>query len=253
MPIRFRWDPDLIFLKNCEQDDLRTLAEILIYDNSGKRRKSLGLASNKRYRTCYNDYQSVWDVIAGELQQLGGDSMVNLLRLGHGPLYREILLDVVKKMQIDVDTSLPVETIEMSLILKVVEEALENMSGDEKNEVVEEMKLEVEQGTTTSAIIDALRNAIRIGRNQGYQIAQIIANTITRTLLGKEPNVITYAGLARVISMFMGPVGMFSKIILTVPLISGPAYRITIPATIQVAYMRQKCFMAPKEKVADNR
>lgn len=242
MPIRFRWDPDLIFLKNCEQDDLRTLAEILIYDTSGRRRKSLGLASNKRYRTCYNDYQSVWDVIAGELQQLGGDSMVNLLRLGHGPLYREILLDVVKKMQIKVDTSSPVETIEMSLIMKVVEDSLKKMGEEEKRKAEQEMKLVGEQ-------MEETHSEAKLGESRSYQFAAMIANSISKHLLGREIILSEDTGLTTMKDLFSDPLDLAIKLLLPISIITGPAYQVTIPATLQVAYMRQKMLQDKSENI----
>ncbi len=39
-----------------------------------------------------------WQLIAGELQHFGGDSIANKLR-GHGKLYRAILLDVSETIE----------------------------------------------------------------------------------------------------------------------------------------------------------
>lgn len=239
MVIKYREDPDLEFLKNCEQEDLKTLAEILIYDKDGKRRWTQGLAKDSRYRTCFNDYQSAWSVIAGELQQFGGDSLLNMARLGRGVTYREILIDVAKKMRVNFNKKSTTEKIEMNLIMKVVEDALEKMSEEDKREIVKEMKLDVEQ-ITTQVIIATLQTAIRMGGFRSYQLALIIANSISKVMLGRGLAVATNAGLARALSIFAGPIGIAINVILTIPLFTGPAYRATIPATIQVAYMRQK-------------
>jgi len=41
-------------------------------------------------------------------------------------------------------------------------------------------------------------------------------------------------------ALFAGPIAIIANVVLTIPILTGPAYRVTIPATIQVAYMRQK-------------
>ena len=46
--------------------------------------------------------------------------------------------------------------------------------------------------------------------------------------------------LSRFISIFCGPVGWLLLTGWTIWDIMGPAYRVTIPAVIQVAYMRTK-------------
>ena len=44
----------------------------------------------------------------------------------------------------------------------------------------------------------------------------------------------------RVLGLVAGPFGFALSGILSVPMISGAAYRVTVPAVIYVAYLRQK-------------
>ena len=239
MAIKYRDDEDLVFLKDCDNDDLKVLADILIYKKNGKKRFTQELADERDFRHCNGDYQKVWDLIAGELQLYGGDSIVNMFRRWKGVPYREILENVCDKMGVNYNKKSTTEKIEMNLIMKVVEDALEKMSEEEKRELVKEMKLDVEQ-PTVQVIIAALQAAIVAGGFRSYQIALIIANAIARALLGRGLTITTNAMLTRVMSIFAGPVAIVINIVLTLPLITSAAYRVTIPATIQVAYMRQK-------------
>jgi len=243
MAIKYRDDEDLVFLKDCDNEDLKVLADILIYRKNGKQRFTQELADERDFRNCNGDYQKVWDLIAGELQLFGGDSIVNMVRRWKGVLYRKILINVCRKMRVNYNKKSSTEKIEMNLIMKVVEDAIDKMSEEEKREVVKEMKLDVEQ-PTTQLIMAALQAAIKLGGFRSYQIALIVANAISKYLFGKGLSFAANAMLTRLMSIFAGPVGIIINILLTVPLITNTAYRVTIPATIQVAYMRQKMLHA---------
>lgn len=239
MVLKYREDADLEFMKDCDQEDLKTLTDILIYRKSGKKRLTQELAEERDFRNCNGDYKKVWDLIAAEMQKFGGDTFVNFARRGYGILYRDILIDVCKKMRVNFNKKSTTEKIEMNLLLKIVEVALDKMSEDEKRDLVKEMKLDVEQ-MTTQVIAAALQVAVRAGGFRAYQIALIVANAVSKSLLGRGLSLVANNTLARMIALFAGPIGIAINIVLVVPLFAGPAYRVLIPATIHVAYMRQK-------------
>ena len=55
MAIKYRDDEDLVFLKDCDQDDLKVLADMLIYKKSGKKRLNQDLAGKfKNFRTPFH-------------------------------------------------------------------------------------------------------------------------------------------------------------------------------------------------------
>lgn len=56
-----------------------------------------------------------WQLIAGEFQHYGGDSIANKLR-GHGKQYRAILLDVAKRLKLKADKSMSTFEIEQQLL-----------------------------------------------------------------------------------------------------------------------------------------
>lgn len=50
-----RPDSDLQFLQFCENEDLRILCDILMYDNNGKIRMSEGISNSDEYLASYPD------------------------------------------------------------------------------------------------------------------------------------------------------------------------------------------------------
>lgn len=72
-----------------------------------------------------------------------------------------------------------------------------------------------------------------------YKIALIVANAIAKAILGRGLSLAANAGIVRTISIFAGPIGWLITGLWAAMDIAGPAYRVTIPAVIQVAFLRQ--------------
>lgn len=238
MGIKYLDDSDLMFFKFCDNDDLGILANILI-GKEGDKRLCEELSDEDRFKNCNGSYQDAWDLIAGELQLFGGDSIANAARGGRGVLYREILADVCKKMGVRFDKEDDIQTIEKAYLLKILEKSLDKMTEKERAEFVAQFGLNV-SNLAPAAIMAALQAAIRIGGFASYQLAVIVANGIARAITGRGLILAANAGLARILGIFSGPIGWVVTGLLSVPLLSGPAFRVTIPACVQVAYMRQK-------------
>ena len=96
------------------------------------------------------------------------------------------------------------------------------------------------QGFGKQAMIAAIQIAIKKGGFAAYKLAVIVANAVCRTLLGRSLSFAANATLTRWLSVFAGPIGWAITTIWTAIDIAGPAYRVTIPAVIQIAYMRTK-------------
>ncbi len=237
MAIRFREDNDLKFLQFCDNDDLSILVEIL-KGKDGDERITEKLTSNERFKACNGDYTLVWDLIAAEIQLYGADSIVSAVR-GHGVTYREILTDVCKRTKVKFQKDDEVVGIEMLFLLKLVEDSLEKMTPEEREAFAKDFNLDI-SSFTPQVILIALQAAIRMSGFAAYQIAVVVANSVAKAILGRGLNLAANAALVRWLGLFAGPVGWALAAVITVPLISGPAYRVTIPAVVQVAYMRQK-------------
>jgi len=241
-------DDDLSFLQKTSNDDLLVLIDYLTKDKTGKRRLTEELTKLPIYQNCYpGRLNYMWDDIAHELQKFGGNTIMNKLR-GHGVYYREILIDVCKHMKVNFNKNARIEFIEDSLLRKCIEEAIEKMSVEEMRELIQSMNIKV-TNFSKEAMTVALQTAIRLGGFASYKIAVIVANAFCKALLGRGLSLAANAALTRYMAIFAGPIGWLLTVIWTAVDIAGPAYRVTIPCCIQVAFMRKMSHLTEEEKM----
>ena len=112
------------------------------------------------------------------------------------------------------------------------------MTDTEKEEFLKSLNLET-INLTTPVIMAALQGAILGGGFYSYQLAVIIANSVAKALMGQGLTFVANATLTRGLAVFAGPIGWAITGGLTVISLAGPAKRVTIPATIYIASLRQ--------------
>lgn len=235
----YRMDYDLEFLKNCASDELNLLVDILSKGKNGSTRFTEELTSNERYKKLYPDHHQYWDLIAGEIQCFGANSFLTILRGGKGVLYNEILTDVCDKMKVNYNSKAPIETIEMNLLMKILTDAMENMTPEQLQEIIEGFDLKTTD-FSKQAVIAALIGAVRFSGFAAYRSALIVANAFAKAAVGRGLSFAANASLTRLIGTFSGPIGWVLTGLWTAIDIAGPAYRITIPCVIQIAFLRAK-------------
>lgn len=236
MGLKFRQDPDLIFLKYCDNEDLDVLVEYLTQNKKGENRLNAQLVKEDKYKEFHPDHQKYWDLIGAELQTYGGNSFANAIRRKGVP-YREVLIDVCKKMKVEFNKNSSVETIEQNLLIKILTDSIDEMNEEELIKVVEDLKLNTDL-LTNQAVLAELQKTIKKGGLKPFHIAAIVANAIARQLLGRGIAIAGNVAFTRIIGVFAGPIGMAVVGLLAVVDLAGPAYRVTIPSVVQVAYMR---------------
>lgn len=238
-------DRNLAFLKVSDNEDLKTLVDYMIPRNSNHfleqfKNKFLGisdgLSSNPAFKRSYPDnLTQICDLIVEELQKYGGSTIVNVLRFG-GVQYSEILKDVCKKLKIQkYNERLGVEVNECELLKELLVRALD------KKMLSDSDIRELSKTFGVQARLDTIQNAIALGSIGAFQIAAIVSNAVSSVILKRGLAYVAFnAGFLRNMAVLAGPVGLFITGIGLFVDASGPAYRITIPAVIQIAYMRQK-------------
>lgn len=236
----YRYDSDLEFLKNCSNEDLDVLVTYLTKDKDGSARLTEELTSSDKYRSYSPNHKMYWELIAAELQCFGGNTFATLFRGGKGVLYREVLTDVCDKMKVNYNKNSSAEAIELNLLMKILTDSVGNMNQQELKEITDNLDFITTSVYSKEALIAALQTAIKMGGFQSYQIAVIVANAIAKQLLGRGLTFVGNAALVRTLSIFAGPIGWIFTGIWTLIDIGGPAYRITIPSVIHIAYMRLK-------------
>ncbi|WP_392563569.1 DUF3944 domain-containing protein [Orbus wheelerorum] len=250
----YRDDEDLTFLQYCDNDDLAMLVSILTYDPKDKSpRYSESLTKHEDYQKYYhkNEHQKYWQAIAAEMQTYGANSLVTLARGGKGVCYREILIDVCKRQKVNFSKKAPIEMLEMALMMKMLEVALEKMSDEEKMEFVAEMGMNISV-PSTQLILTSLQSAIRLSGFAAYRFATTTLAYLLR-LIGLKAPMSVYILLTTSMRMMSGPVGLVLNAAWFASDIASPAFRVTIPACVIIGYLRQRhLYETEQSKLSQN-
>jgi len=236
----YRYDPDLEFLKNVKSEDLEQLVYILIYDpNDGNKRISEELSEKEKYIRYRPDHNKYWREIAEELQKYGGNTIANFMR-GTGVLYKEILMDVCDELKVNYNKNSSTEMIENNLLMKILDKALEEMTEEERKELLNSIGLENTTNFSKEALVGIFQAIFRAGGFKSYQLTVIVANAILKALIGRGLSFAGNATLTRTMAILTGPIGWAITALWTAIDIAGPAYRVTIPAVIEISVLRKK-------------
>ncbi len=224
MSSKYREDSDLNMLAYADNEMLKILANYLLYDKDGKARLTEKLSLSESFKKAQNkdDYKSAWK---------------NAVR-GKGVEYKEILMDVCGKLSIKVDESQKTIEIEQAFLASIFEKSWKDMNEEDRRDFQESVGIDGK--LAGPAALAAMIAAINAGGFASYQVALLVANGVAKALTGKGLQLAVNAGIARYLSIFAGPVGIAITALFTIPMITGTAYRVTLPAVVQIAAMRQQ-------------
>ncbi|OOR99600.1 hypothetical protein B0187_04620 [Haemophilus paracuniculus] len=240
----YRPDPDLHFLSQCSDEDLNDLVYCLTHDKDGSARLTEELTMSDAYKRYSPAHSMYWQEIAAEVQCFGANTFATILRGGKGVLYKEVLCDVCDKMKVNYNKNSNVERIETALLSKILEDALEKMSPDEIRELATSLGLKNTQNITAQLLLGSFTTIFKMGGFKSYQLTLMVVNAIAQVLFKRDLSLAGNATLTRSVSILTGPIGWAITGIWTAVDIAGAAYRVTIPAVIQIAALRQKVLYA---------
>lgn len=233
----YRHDPDLEFLSSLSSEELHDLVYLLTHDKDGERRLTESLTQEDNYKKHYPDHKQYWKEIAAEIQCFGGNTFANMFR-GGGVPYKEVLCDVCDKMKVNYNKDSSTKKIEQNLLMKILEDALEKMSAEEIAKLGKELGLENTSKLTSQGLTAIFLAVFRAGGFKSYQLTLIIVNAIVKVLIGRGLTLGGNVLVTRTATILTGPIGWVITGLWTAVDIAGPAYRVTIPAVIQIAYLR---------------
>lgn len=236
----YRYDENLEFLAKLKSADLNDLVYCLTHDKDGLVRFAEELTTSDTYKAHFPDHRKYADKIAAEIQCFGANSFATMLRGGKGVEYREVLMDVCDKMKVNFNKESSVERIENNLLMKILTDAIEKMSPEELKELAEATGVRNTSGITSQAMVGTFQALFRAGGFKSYQMTLIIVNAIMKALFGRGLTLAGNAALTKTMAILTGPIGLAVTALWTVVDFAGPAYRVTIPAVIHVAVLRQK-------------
>jgi uncharacterized protein YaaW (UPF0174 family) len=170
---------------------------------------------------------------------------------GHGVAYEEIVGDVASKLGVNLKGAKDIGEKEGRILAKLIERSFEKMTEQERVAFSKEFLDKGGKGSfdfaraTPAAMTAALQALILKGGFSSYQMAVIAANAVLKAATGKGLQIAANAALTRWLAVFAGPIGWIVTALLTVLMVSGPAYSVTIPAVVHVAYLRLKLANEP--------
>jgi small GTP-binding protein len=188
---------------------------------------------------CAGDERASAIKISNYLRQMGSNDVATLLRGGEGVSYDEIVLDVGEKLKAKVKKSYSIDENEAQILLKMFEDALERMTDEEKRSILMSMgvnEFTIPFGPLGVAVVQNLLR--QFGGFSTYRVTVIVANMMSRSLLGSGLSFATNAALTRTVGTLLGPVGWIATGLWLALDLAGPAFRKTVPAVIHVALLR---------------
>ena len=230
MNVNYLNDSDLDFLQHCSEEQLANFARLLTHNEKGKTRLSSVLMRNELFKSMEGhpeQHRRNWQLIAGELQHFGGDSIANKLR-GHCKLYRAILLDVSKRLKLKADKEMSTFEIEQQLLEQFLRNTWKNMDEEHKQEFLHAIDARVNE-------LEELLPLLMKDKLLAKGVSHLLSSQLTRILRTHAAMSVLGHGLLRGAGLG-GPVGAALN---GVKAVSGSAYRVTIPAVLQIACLRR--------------
>lgn len=231
-------DNDLRFLKDCRNEDLKVLCDILTHDRNGELRLTEQLTNTDDYLRYYPHQMSMMtDTIAGELRKYGSNTVKTLISQGEPDTYEEILHRVCRKMNIDTEEQISVPEVERALLTTVCKQTTRKLTEGELRDLADDLGIQHKRASRQMLIgmlMTAIRSNVRIFARLSYYVATRVVNI----LLGRSMMSLGIGNIGRMLGIASGPVGWAALAVWTISDIASPAYHVCVPAVIQVAAMR---------------
>lgn len=223
-------DKDLDFLYQCSNEQLKLLADFMLYDKDGKLRWTEEISSTQAFKLYYpHEIVKLVPTLIDELQKFGGNTLFNMFR-GHGVSYREILTSVCKQLKVSYHKDASTELIEHYMLQKFLIMSVEKMTEEDVHHLSEKLSKE------------ALKD--QIGLLKAGSPLFIKFTTILVAKMAAKYGLKQAAGLVakfmggRAFAVLAGPIGWVLSLVWVAFDIAGPSYRVMIPCTITIAYLR---------------
>ncbi|MDR1662051.1 MAG: DUF3944 domain-containing protein [Azoarcus sp.] len=230
----YRYDKDLEFLGKLKPEDLNDLAYCLAHDNDGKPLHTENLTLSAGY---YPDHDQHWQTIAAEIQYLGADLLAKGGCDGQGILYKDILTNVCKELQIDYDEFSSTKAIESKLLANILSKALKKAPLEKLKDVAQKTGIPDNKNISRDASIIVSRIIARAGDFESYRILLTIVDAILQALMGGDSSRADDAASIET-AKILGPLGWAINRLLAV---AAPACRTTIiPGLMLISVLRRK-------------
>lgn len=232
-------DKDLEFLSNCSNENIKLLADFLVYDSDGKARLTEELSIKQSYRVNYPDNMvAIVPDIVDELQRFGGNTIMTMLN-GHGATYRTILEDVCKTLKVPFNKNNTTELLEQYLLQQFLVMSVDKMTEEDVHQLSSKL---------TKEAFKRRPGLLKAGSPLFIRLTtMLIANLAKSVGLKQAAGLVAKFAGGRAFAVLAGPIGWVLSSLWAAYDIAGPAYRVTIPCTLTIAYLRMTQNMSEDE------
>lgn len=182
--------------------------------------------------------------IASEIRLFGGNSIANAVRGGEGVPYPELVIDAATHLKVDAKSWESVPSVEARILRRLFLDALDAMSDDMRRVTLSDVGLGALVDSSRAEIGVAVREAPAHGEIR-MKVAAFVAESTATSVLGRGLAIAGKAGMAST-ALASGAASAAASIVAPFWLVfgavalAGPAYRVSVPCVIQVAYIREK-------------
>ncbi|WP_397449948.1 hypothetical protein [Pseudomonas sp. NA-150] len=230
-------EPLLALLLAAEPDDVCLLVDYLT--DAGKGRVSL--ASTVKDFLHEARKEKVFDeellkLLIHELRMFGGNSVANLFRRG-GVTYKEIVSDVLSHVGGKATDTDDLAARELDVLRRLLGKAWDKMSEEERAQFADKFG---ESDAASPFSFAHFLNRLGFGEAATLSVTSFISASLGANLLGAGAVLGAEMIMGRMAGAVFGPIGIAVGAALAGYSLASPAYRITLPCVVQIAYIRQK-------------
>jgi len=245
-------------LRGADIGDLDVLVDYIT--DSGKGRMALdkdvcAQLLNAKSAQAYGPKERM--LIESELRQFGGNTVANLMRNMRGLLgsltssqmaavpYDEIVRDVAEHLKVDFDKYAGTPEVEDGIMNFLLVASFEKMKPDQRELILNDLGVPgaADLAQRSAAAIGAGIAAAALSSVMAYHLSRSVAAASVQALLGRGLAIGATAVIARPIAVLAGPIGWAVTGAWALADMASPAYRVTVPCVVQIAYMRKKAQM----------
>jgi len=225
--LKYKPDPGLEFLQFCSHEEINELSDILISTGGS----SVELSTNSEYIKNKENLSKCWPIVAAELQKFGGNTISNIARIGEGVLYDEIVNDLCLSFEI-ASQNLSITEKEDEILLKSLSDSFC---------IKHALKLFNERADQTAGNPGnqtVFMECIRRNSFLAYEVSLEFMDIIKKFAESHESKMKKlWANDTRIPILAPIYAGPLFEILRKK---ADPAFRVTIPAIIHIAYLRRK-------------
>ena len=236
--IDIKGDDELLeVLKKASSEDLDLLVDYIT--DSGNGRLSLSAAvcktlTNAKAQGTYSP--SLLRQLIRELQLFGGNSIVNLFR-SSGISYREIVFDVAEHLAVKRLDDESLADIERNILIKMWNLTVNDTGEADRRALIK--SIGEKRGSFATA--DELQAAFNLGPGSiSITAASLLSKAMAANTLGSSVTAGMTLAAGRSFTAALGPIGVALSGVWGAYSLTAPAYRITVPCVVQIAFIRLK-------------